>query len=193
MVTGDGGEFGRAYRALELAVAERRAAEPGWKPSKEPTPGLDKDFSAKPSPELDTWLRERKAGFAAWLAEYAERPERWDFSVASLDELEAVVLRRVSGPAELAERTRVFRGCRLVSRRGVSAGASGALVVPPGGSGRRESVHRSAVPRPAGAGGGRQSCRPVLLKGILARREPGLLRRLAAYQRARNRPPGTTA
>ncbi|GAA2474406.1 hypothetical protein GCM10010406_08030 [Streptomyces thermolineatus] len=99
----DGDEFGRSLRELERAAAEKQAAAPGWTPVKEPTPGLDQDPTATfDSPYLDAWLAKHAAGLPAWLATYAERPGLWDFSQASLNELEAEARRRASGPDELA-------------------------------------------------------------------------------------------
>ncbi|MBW3356648.1 MULTISPECIES: hypothetical protein [unclassified Streptomyces] len=100
---GDGDEFGRSLRELERSVAEKQAAAPDWTPVKELTPGLDEDPTATfDSPYLDAWLAKHAEGLPAWLATYAERPEMWDFSQRSLDELEAAARRRVSGPDELA-------------------------------------------------------------------------------------------
>lgn len=99
---GSGAEFGRSYRDLERAVIQRQAAVPGWAPTKQPTPGLDRELTVYGSEYLDNWHAERAAGLPTWLAEYADRPERWDFSQDSLDELEAVTRRLVPGPDELA-------------------------------------------------------------------------------------------
>ncbi|WP_406859037.1 hypothetical protein ABZO31_01800 [Streptomyces sp. HUAS MG47] len=107
----DGDAFGRSRRALERAVAEKQAAEPDWTPVKEPTPVLDHDPTETfDSPYLDAWLAQRAAGLPAWLATYAERPERWDFSQGSLDELEAAARRQVSDPDELAEHAEFAEG-----------------------------------------------------------------------------------
>lgn len=107
----DGDEFGRGLRELERAVAEKQATVPGWTPVKQPTPGLDEDPTATFDwPYLDAWLAERAAGLSAWLATYAERPELWDFSQGSLDELEAAARQRVSGPDELAAHNEFAEG-----------------------------------------------------------------------------------
>ncbi|GGW39554.1 hypothetical protein [Streptomyces xantholiticus] len=98
----DGDEFGRSCRDLERAVAEKQAAAPGWTPSKQPTPGLDRELTAPRSAYLDRWLAKHAAALPAWLATYAERPELWDFSQKSLDELEAAARQLVSRPAGLA-------------------------------------------------------------------------------------------
>ncbi|MFJ9690610.1 hypothetical protein [Kitasatospora sp. NPDC101183] len=100
--SGDGGEFGRAYGRLEAAVAERRSAEPGWEPVKEPTPGLDRDLTLYGEDFLAHWLPERAAQHEAWLAKYAHRPERWDFSPDSLGELEETLRQLISSADELA-------------------------------------------------------------------------------------------
>lgn len=97
-----GEEFVRTYRDLERAVIQRQAAVPGWAPTKQPTPGLDRELVVYGSEYLDKWLAEHAAGLPTWLAEYADRPERWDFSPESLDELEAAVRRLVPGPDELS-------------------------------------------------------------------------------------------
>ncbi|MFG2196778.1 hypothetical protein [Streptomyces sp. NPDC048639] len=98
----DGEEFGRGLRELERAVAEKQAAAPGWTPSKQPTPGLDRELTAYAWPYLDAWLAKHAAGLPAWLAAYAERPELWDFTQRSLDELEAAARQQVRGPDGLA-------------------------------------------------------------------------------------------
>ncbi|WP_031066398.1 hypothetical protein [Streptomyces sp. NRRL WC-3742] len=100
--SGDGGEFGRAYRSLEAAIAERRAAVPGWEPVKELTPGLDRDLTLYGEDFLAHWLPERAAQHHAWLATYTRRPERWDFSPDSLGELEETLRELVACSEELA-------------------------------------------------------------------------------------------
>ncbi|MCW2640732.1 MAG: hypothetical protein JWP76_3038 [Dactylosporangium sp.] len=87
-----GGEFARVQAALEQAVADRRAVEPSWSPTKEPTPGLDKVPRPEGSPFLDRWLPERQKVFPQWLADHAQGLDGWDFSAESLDLLQAVVL-----------------------------------------------------------------------------------------------------
>ncbi|WP_031064419.1 hypothetical protein [Streptomyces sp. NRRL WC-3742] len=98
-----GDEFGRAYRGLEAAVAERRSAVPGWEPAKEPTPGLDRDLTVRGGEFLAQWLPERAARHPAWLATYARRPQRWDFSAGSLGELEQTSRQLVGSSGELAD------------------------------------------------------------------------------------------
>jgi hypothetical protein len=69
----------------EWAVAARAAAEPGWRPVMEPTPGFGAAAVAE-TPELERWFAERAADFPAWVARWA--PDgTWDFSAASLDRL----------------------------------------------------------------------------------------------------------
>ncbi|WP_405102350.1 hypothetical protein [Micromonospora sp. NBC_01412] len=178
LAAADGGEFGRAYRALELAVVERRAAEPGWEPHKEPTPGLDEVPGAMPSAELDTWLAVRKETWAAWLAEYGERPERWDFSVASLDELEALLLRLVSAPEELAARAELSEGAAWYLGEVLRPVLSAHWCYFPGDpDGENMFIGRPFLKQPVP--NGRMVVPFVLLKGVLARREPGLLRQVA--------------
>ncbi|MEV4759355.1 hypothetical protein AB0J86_30265 [Micromonospora sp. NPDC049559] len=174
----DGDEFGRAYRALELAVTRRRATDPGWRPRKEPTPGLDPEPAAEPPAELDAWLAERKAGFAAWLTEYAPRPERWDFSVASLDELEEVLLRLVPAPEELAARAEFAEGASWYLGEVFRPVLSARWRYHPGEPDPENMfVGRPFLEQPVP--NGRTVVPFVLLKGVLARREPGLLRGLA--------------
>ncbi|MBF6175793.1 hypothetical protein [Nocardia blacklockiae] len=106
----DGDEFGRSYRDFAQAVARQQAAVPGWMPTKQPTPGLDRSLTVAGADYLDKWLPERAADLPAWLAEYADRPERWDFSVESLDELETATRRLVPGPDELSAYPRFADG-----------------------------------------------------------------------------------
>ncbi|WP_030762759.1 MULTISPECIES: hypothetical protein [unclassified Streptomyces] len=98
----EGDTFGRSVRDLERAVADKRAASPGWTPRRQPTPGNGRELTRSGSDYLDGWLAEHAAGLPAWLTTYAERPDRWDFSRGSLDELEATTRRLVPGPAELS-------------------------------------------------------------------------------------------
>lgn len=106
----DGGEFGRAYRRLETAVAERRRAVPGWEPVKEPTPGLDREPALLGEEFLARWLPERAARHPAWLAAYARRPQRWDFSAGSLGELEEAARQLAANSRELAEHPEFAEG-----------------------------------------------------------------------------------
>ncbi|WP_052869122.1 hypothetical protein [Streptomyces niger] len=106
----DGDEFGRSRRDLARAVAEKQAATPGWTPSKQPTPGLDRELTVPGSAYLDGWLAERAAALPAWLDTYAERPELWDFSRKSLDELETTARQLVDEPEELAAHSAFAEG-----------------------------------------------------------------------------------
>jgi hypothetical protein len=92
LTTRNGGVFAAAHRKLHLAMEAGRG----------PTAGAGQDPGAKPPAELGAWLSERTAGWAGWLAEHEQQPERWDFSIASLDHLESLLLRRVSDPRRLA-------------------------------------------------------------------------------------------
>ncbi|MFG2975449.1 hypothetical protein ACGFYY_21020 [Streptomyces sp. NPDC048331] len=98
----DGDTFGRSFRGLERAVADKRAVSPDWRPLRQPAPGSGHERTGFGTEHLDGWLAEREAGFVAWRSIYAERPDRWDFSRASLAELEVVTRRLVPGPAELS-------------------------------------------------------------------------------------------
>lgn len=56
-------------------------------------------------PELAAWLARQEAGFPAW-AEETGTPERWDFSPASLDTLEALVRERYADEHAFADAVR---------------------------------------------------------------------------------------
>jgi hypothetical protein len=90
-----GNEFARVLASLEQAVADRRAVDPSWSPTKEPTPGLDAVPEPDGSPFLDRWLPERERAFPQWVAHYAQGAGGWDFSAESLDLLQAVLLDRL--------------------------------------------------------------------------------------------------
>ncbi|MBT2440183.1 hypothetical protein J7E93_08650 [Streptomyces sp. ISL-36] len=88
------GAFTEAVDALRAAVAERGEREPGWKPVKEPTPGLDPWAAEEPHPWLAGWLEERRNGFPAWAAETGSEIQVWDFSPRSLETLGRLVVER---------------------------------------------------------------------------------------------------
>ncbi|MFJ3586638.1 hypothetical protein ACIPPS_31040 [Streptomyces sp. NPDC090127] len=81
------GAFTEAADRLHAAVAARRAREPGWKPVKEPTPGLDPTAPGAPHPWLARWLTERRDSFPAWTAATRTDAGAWDFSPESLETL----------------------------------------------------------------------------------------------------------
>ncbi len=60
---------------------------------------MDDDQNPQRHPDLVVWLDERAAGFERW-AVATGAPERWDFSPASLDELEELVRSRFTGEEE---------------------------------------------------------------------------------------------
>jgi hypothetical protein len=176
--TGRGGVFAGAHRTLRLAVTQRQASEPGWEPHQEPTPGLGQQLGVQPSAELGAWLAARKAGWAAWLAEYGQAPERWDFSVASLDELESLSLRRVSDPRTLAAQAEFSEGAAWYLGEVLRPVLSARWCYFPGDlSEENMFVGRPFLEQPVP--NGRMVVPFVLLTGVLARREPGLLRRVA--------------
>jgi hypothetical protein len=87
--------------ALRAATAERQATHPGWAPTKEHTPAVDELAwpAVVPGSPLDAWIAEG----ARLFARDAAHDPRWDFSLASLDQLEAEVIRRVREVDELAD------------------------------------------------------------------------------------------
>ncbi|HEX6684791.1 MAG TPA: hypothetical protein VF062_18445 [Candidatus Limnocylindrales bacterium] len=90
-----GTEFVSARESLQRAVEKRRAADASWSPTKQPTPGLDDPPVLATSTFLRQWLAEREKAFPQWVADYAPGTSGWDFSAASLDLLEAVVLAKL--------------------------------------------------------------------------------------------------
>ncbi|MFF3260570.1 hypothetical protein ACFYWO_15540 [Streptomyces sp. NPDC002932] len=88
------GAFTEAADGLRAAVAVHREREPGWKPAKEPTPGLDPAAAAAPHPWLAGWLAERLDGFPAWAAGTGVAAEEWDFSPGSLETLGRLTVER---------------------------------------------------------------------------------------------------
>lgn len=90
-----GKELTGAYASLVAAIDEHRAQHPGWAPAKEPTPGLDEEPEPFMSPWLATWLGERERAFLAWSAGTGENPTVWDFSLESVEALEALLRHRL--------------------------------------------------------------------------------------------------
>ncbi|MFD3942694.1 hypothetical protein [Streptomyces sp. NPDC058579] len=86
------GAFTEAADELRAAVAAHREREPGWKPAKEPTPGLDPWAADAPHPWLAGWLTERRDDFPAWAADAG--PGAWDFSPESLETLGRLMVER---------------------------------------------------------------------------------------------------
>jgi len=90
-----GAEFGRAYADWDRAVQAYQRSHPGWTPTKTPTPGVDPvELPPADIDHLAGWLAERERDFARWSAAYGTGTT-WDFSARSLDELGALVLRRI--------------------------------------------------------------------------------------------------
>jgi hypothetical protein len=77
-------------------VADRRATDPSWSPTKERTLA-DEPEPAEPADSLATWLAERERGFDRWLREYAGGSRDLDFSAASLPALHTLVRRTMPG------------------------------------------------------------------------------------------------
>jgi len=96
-------EFVSVHAALERAVADRKAVEPSWNPTKELTPGVDDILDSRPSEFLIGWLAEREAAFPRWIADYAGGSGTWDFSPESLDTLEALVRSTIPSFDDLAK------------------------------------------------------------------------------------------
>ncbi|MFE0374193.1 hypothetical protein ACFW1M_01150 [Streptomyces inhibens] len=91
---GDFAQFAQAAQRLRTAVDAYQGQHAGWKPVKEPTPGLDPWTPVEKHPRLAQWLTLRQDGFAAWVEETGQGAGVWDFSPASLDILGRLVLDR---------------------------------------------------------------------------------------------------
>jgi hypothetical protein len=89
------------YRALQGRVADRRSKHPGWKPTKQPTPGVD--LTPQPKSEyLEAWLASGRREFRRWISDDAAGS--MDFSRASVERLEERLLdQRHQGPLELTD------------------------------------------------------------------------------------------
>ena len=96
------GEPTRIYDEWAVAVAERKAADPGWEPVGECTPGLGPQNSSDWA-AADRWLTEREENFPAWVTRWA--PDGvWDFSPSSLDRLAELLVRELGDdPAALRD------------------------------------------------------------------------------------------
>ena len=142
-------EFVSVHAALERAVADRKAVEPSWNPTKELTPGVDDILDSRPSEFLIGWLAEREAAFPRWIADYAGGSGTWDFSPESLDTLEALVRSTIPSFDDLASRStrtspRVRRGtsARSCTWSWADSGATTpvrSIGSTPGGDGRTSS------------------------------------------------------
>lgn len=88
-----GDELTSLWDALDQQRRARAAAEPGWTPVKEPTPGLDRT-QVPPAAGLDAFLADRDHDLARW-TEISGRPATtWDLSLDSVDPLGRAVLDR---------------------------------------------------------------------------------------------------
>ncbi|GAB3142865.1 hypothetical protein GCM10027290_18230 [Micromonospora sonneratiae] len=89
--TGD--VFERQYADWTATVQAYRTAHPSWSPTKQPTPLVDPVPVVESEREyLARWLATREQSFPNWVARYGQGTT-WDFSVASLAVLGALVLR----------------------------------------------------------------------------------------------------
>ncbi|MFE7775764.1 hypothetical protein ACFU5O_18055 [Streptomyces sp. NPDC057445] len=113
METAQFGVFEETADRLRAAVAARREQQPGWRPVKEATPGLDPTGVGGRHPWLAAWVEERRSGFDAWAAETGSEKSLWDFSPASLDALARLVIHRYGTTEKFAdrERTPFVQGC----------------------------------------------------------------------------------
>jgi hypothetical protein len=88
--------FTRAHAELGRAVAGRRAVDPFWSPTKEPSIAAD----AAPLPPVDhlvSWLAMRERSFDRWVRDEAGGTDTLDFSRGSLRALHALVRRWMPG------------------------------------------------------------------------------------------------
>jgi len=88
--------FTKVHDVKRRRVAERRVAEPGWRPVREPTPGL----TVVPEPdtaEHTAWVAAMDTELARFTAGLPSGT--WDLSPASLDALGPVLLARPPDPA----------------------------------------------------------------------------------------------
>jgi len=105
-VVRQGGGFVEVYDRWAEAVRERRQADDGWRPVKEPTEVDDPDPGSVP---LTEWLSERAAAAEEWARTFAP-DEDWDFSPDSLTRLQALVRRVTPRKEDLKDpANRVFR------------------------------------------------------------------------------------
>lgn len=78
------------HAEITRTVADFKARNPEWSPTKEHTPAVDwiDDSDHPQHPWLVSWLADRAAAFPQWTVEH---PGPWDFSPESLDALEKLV------------------------------------------------------------------------------------------------------
>ncbi|RCK69294.1 hypothetical protein DT076_10335 [Desertihabitans brevis] len=90
---------------VEQAVAQRRRDEPDWRPRAEQRPAVgDLRVEDLPQPAwLAGWLAERSAAFAGWAEQHRGS---WDFSTASLDALETLLLEHLGSPEAVSAAAR---------------------------------------------------------------------------------------
>lgn len=83
--------FAREHARLVEQVKTRQVEDPGWRPVKQATPGLDLvEPGSEQADHLTAWLAERRRVFAGWIGTYAGDVV-FDHTPESLDVLEALV------------------------------------------------------------------------------------------------------
>jgi hypothetical protein len=92
--------FRTAATTLDRAVARQVAVDPEWAPVKIYTPVLDR-LEVPRASQLTDWLSEQEQAFPGWARAHADAGT-WDFSPESLDALEALTRRQVTGDVEAA-------------------------------------------------------------------------------------------
>lgn len=120
-----GREFVRVHETLVRRAAERSVSDPGWRPAKQETPGLDVPPPRPPSPLLLSWLAATDGADVRWPAEHVAAGP-WDGTPESFDRLEALVAERYpTGESVRAEEHDAFRdgaarylGDLVLQRRG---------------------------------------------------------------------------
>ncbi|WP_114560357.1 hypothetical protein [Desertihabitans aurantiacus] len=100
-----GRPLGAVVEPVEQGVAQQRRDEPDWRPRAEQPPAVD-DLRVADLPQpawLTGWLDERSAAFAGWAEQHRGS---WDFSTASLDSLETVLLEHLDSPEAVSAAAR---------------------------------------------------------------------------------------
>lgn len=88
--------FATVALRLRKAVAERKAAEPGWKPRRVPTPWVRHHELDECGALWKHWPNERLHDYLTWWADQAGGGrERWDFTPASLEAMEDLLRDRL--------------------------------------------------------------------------------------------------
>ncbi|WP_187369913.1 DUF6333 family protein [Streptomyces boluensis] len=88
--------FATVALRLRKAVTERKAAEPGWKPERVPTPWVSFHELDECGATWKYWPNERFHDYLTWWADRAGGGrERWDFMPASLEAMEELLRDRL--------------------------------------------------------------------------------------------------